>query len=165
MPDQVNKEQLLNDVRSKQAELEGILAQLSETQMTAPGVNEEWSLKDILAHLNSRQQRTLLNLHAAVHYEQPTVELIESEEAMNALNARFFENGKTLPLATVLADFRSLHRQMLEIVPTLSEEDLSDDQKFSWTGGEPLWYLVAGNTYGHIEEHLGDIQSWLANQS
>jgi hypothetical protein len=47
-------------------------------------------------------------------------------------------------------------------VQSLSEEDLIDPLRFAWMEGSPLFYLVAGNTYGHYQEHIDPIQQWLA---
>jgi uncharacterized protein DUF1706 len=47
------------------------------------------------------------------------------------------------------------------IIQAIPEEDLISSQRFAWTKGSPLWQLVAGDTYEHYQEHIGQIQKWL----
>ena len=57
MTEQMNKTKLLNEMHNGYTAFENLLAPLSETQMTTAGVNGEWSIKDILAHLAAWQKR------------------------------------------------------------------------------------------------------------
>jgi Protein of unknown function (DUF1706) len=45
----------------------------------------------------------------------------------------------------------------------MNEEDLIGPQRFAWMKGNPLYYLVAGDTYEHYEEHSKPIREWLVN--
>ena len=162
MEEQISRDKLLEEMRTKYAELEGMLEPLDETQMTTPGVYGEWSIKDVLAHLVSWQQRTLDRLYAAARNEEPTIPPISTDEEMNRLNEHFYQENKSRPLAEVLANFRSSHLQMLEAVQALSDESLADPQRFAWLKGDALWQLVAGNTYDHISEHIEPIRVWLS---
>ena len=158
----MDKTTLLDKIRTRQAEFEALLAPLNADQLTAPGVNGDWSIKDILAHLVSWQKRTLAYLDAAARQGKPDIEGISSDAEMNNLNARFYAGNKSRPLADVLADFKNTYAQVVETVQVVSEEDLIDPNRFAWLRGDPLWELVAGNTYEHIDEHIGSIQAWLA---
>ena len=44
----------------------------------------------------------------------------------------------------------------------MSEEDLTDPQRFAWAKGVSLWRYVAGDTYEHYLEHITSIQQWLS---
>ena len=149
-------------MRAKYAALEEILTPLDDTQMTTAGVNGDWSIKDIMAHITSWHHRLLGQLHVAMRNEKPTLPGITTDEEMHMLNEQFYQENKTRPLSEVLNDFHTSYRQIVESVQSMNEEDLIDPQRFAWMRGDPLWYLVAGDTYEHYLEHSQPIKDWLA---
>jgi hypothetical protein len=162
MAEQMDKAKLLDEMRTKYAALEDILAPLDETQMTTEGVNGDWSIKDVLAHITAWQHRLLVWLHAATQNEEPAISGLDSDEAMDRLNEQFYKENKSRPLDDVLTDFRTTYMQIVDEVQVLNEEDLTDPHRFTWMKGNPLWYIIAGNTYEHYQQHRGPIQEWLA---
>jgi hypothetical protein len=161
MAEQTDKASILNEMRTNYAALEEILKPLDKTQMTTEGVIPGWSIKDILAHIASWHYRLLTWLDAAIRNVEPIISGPDSVEEMDALNAQFYQENKSRSLDEVLTDFRTTHRQIMEIIQTMREEDLISPQRFAWTQGRPLWHLIAGDTYEHYQEHLKQIQEWL----
>jgi hypothetical protein len=161
MTEQVDKTSILNEFSTSYMALEAILTSLDKTQYFTEGVIPGWSIKDILAHIASWHHRLLRWLDAAVRNEEPTISGPDNVEEMDALNAQFYQENKTLPLDEVLADFRTSYRHILDIVQAMPEEDLMRPHRFAWTKGEPLWKAIAGDTYEHYQEHIAQIQVWL----
>lgn len=161
MAEQMDKAKILDEMRAKYAALEDFLAPLDETQMTTEGVNGEWSIKDVLAHITAWHHRLLDRLHAATRNEEPTLSGVVTDEEVDRLNEQFYKENKSRPLDDVLTDFRTTYLQIVDVVQVMNEEDLTDPHRFSWMKGNPLWYLVAGDTYEHYQEHKGPIQEWL----
>jgi hypothetical protein len=163
MSEQMNKASLLDAMRTGYTALEKTLAPLDEAQMTTPGVNGTWSIKDNIAHIVTWQRILLDRLHAAARDETPTSYGSDpADEDIDRLNEQFYQQSKSRQLAGVLADFRSIHAQIEEAVQSTSEEDLIDSQRFPWSKGVPLWRYVAGDTYEHYLEHITLIQEWLS---
>ena len=158
----MDKATLLDKIRTRQAEFEALLATLNEDQLNTPGVSGDWSIKDILAHLVAWQKRTLAYLDAVARQGEPGVESISSDAEMDELNARFYVGNKSRPLADVMTDFKNTYARVVAAVEALSEDDLFEPNRFAWLRGDPIWEQVAGNTYEHIDEHIGSIQAWLA---
>lgn len=165
MTGQMDKARILEEMRTKYTTLEEILSPLDETQMTAAGVTGDWSIKDALAHITSWQHRLLDRLHAAARNGEPTIPGISSDEEVDKLNEQFYQQNKSRPLVEVLEDFRASYQQIVDAVQALSEEDLVNPQRFAWMQGDPLWQIVAGDTYDHYEEHAQPIREWLARSS
>ena len=165
MAEQMDKASILDELRSKYAALEAILAPLDKAQMTTPGVIGNWSIKDILAHITAWQHRLLTWLHAARHNQKPTISGPDSEEEMDRLNEQFYQENKSRPLADVLGNFRSSYLQIMEAVQAIPEEDLIDPHRFAWLNGDSLRQLVAGDTYDHYQEHQQQIEEWLARSN
>jgi len=163
MSEQMNKASLLDAMRTGYAALEKTLAPLDEAQMTTPGVNGTWSIKDNIAHIGTCQHILLDRLHAAARDETPTSYGSDlTDEDIDRQNEQFYQQSKSRPLAGILADFRSTYAQIEEAVQSTSAEDLLDSQRFTWAKGVPLWRYVAGDTYEHYLEHITLIQEWLS---
>ena len=169
MSEQMNKAILLDKMQAGYAEMGDALAQLNEEQLTTPGVNGEWSVKDVLAHLAAWQRRILGGLHdpesVGSSEETDADESLSGEERTNRLNERFYQENKTRPLTGVLADFRDSYQEMVETVQAMPEEVLFNQNAFSWTRGTPIWEFVAGNTYDHYQEHIEPIRALAHTQN
>ena len=163
MPEQVDKTSILNEMSISYAALEEILTTLDKTQYFTEGVIPGWSIKDILAHIASWHHRLLMWLDAAVRNEEPTISGPDNVEEMDALNAQFYQKNKSRPLDEVLADFLTTHQQIMDIVQAMPEDDLMSPHRFAWSQGKPLWHFIAGDTFEHYQEHLAQIQEWLAS--
>ena len=61
----------------------------------------------------------------------------------------------------VLAGFQNSFQKTLKAVQALTEQDLIDPQRFEWREGDPLWHMVAANTWWHYKEHRETISRWL----
>jgi hypothetical protein len=157
MAEQMDKAELLNSMHTGYAVFETLLTPLSTEQMTRPGVNGEWSVKDILSHLTAWHRHLLHLIEVTKRSEEPSD--IPDGLTTDQINDQFYQQNKHRPLGEVLDDFRSTYRQVDDWVNALSEEGL---HKSPWPGSAPLWGYVAGNTYEHYEEHSRPIQEWLA---
>ena len=161
MTEQVDKISIIKEMDTSYAAFEEILTSLDKTQYFIEGVIPGWSIKDILAHIASWHHRLLMWLDAAIRNQEPTISGPESVEEMDAINAQFYQENKSRPLDEVLADFRTTHQQIFNIVQAMPENDLISPHRFAWSQGKPLWHLIAGDTFEHYQEHLAQIQEWL----
>ncbi|HLG62589.1 MAG TPA: ClbS/DfsB family four-helix bundle protein [Ktedonosporobacter sp.] len=157
MQEPFSKDRLLEAMRTGFAAFESFLAPLSEEQMTTPGVNDAWSVKDNLAHLAAWQWHALRLLQAVKDHVAPVDQYEGLTEEQQ--NERIYQQNKDRPLSEVQSEFRSSFEQVLAGVQSLTQEELEKQQ--SWLGERPVWPYVVGNTYGHYEEHTQIIQHWL----
>ena len=162
MTEQTDKASILNEMRTYYAALEEILTPLDKTQMTTEGVIPGWSIKDMLAHIASWHHRLLTWLDAAIRNVEPIISGPDSVEEMDALNAQFYQENKSRPLDEVLTDFRTTYQQIMDLIQAMPEDNLINPDRFAWSKGEPLWQAIAGDTYEHYQEHIAQIQEWLA---
>jgi hypothetical protein len=166
MSDPTNKTELLDTMQSSFAAFEALLAPLNEAQLIAPGVNGDWSIKDILAHITAWQERMANRLEAIVRHEdgaqiKPS---ITNEEEMNRFNDTTFTANHLRPLNDIQARFRASTQRLQASVEAANESDLFEPGRFAWMEGEPLWKNVGGNSFWHYGEHASMIEEWLASQ-
>ena len=53
----MNKSELINELQKEYGQWKALLDQIGPARMDQPGVNGDWSMKDIVAHLTGWQPR------------------------------------------------------------------------------------------------------------
>lgn len=161
--DPTNKVELLQQMQDGYTSFVALLTPLSEEQMTTPGVNGDWAIKDILVHLATWQRRMANRVEALSRGDEvnPNQPAINNEEEMNRFNDATFAANRSRPLDQVWSDFRSSYQDLLQSTRLLSENDLFNPHRYSWLEGSALWENIAGNSFAHYEEHAPMITAWL----
>ncbi len=157
----IAKNELLSRIQAGYTQFEAILAPLSDAQMTTPHVNGPWSVKDNLAHLTAWQDYLLSQLEGVLAHQEPPT-FMPGLSTEDEINERIYQENKDRPLTEVQAAFRASYQQVLAAVQAMSEPALNSPLPWR-ASGDPIWPFVAGNTFGHYEEHGGIIQRWLAD--
>ncbi|PZS03659.1 MAG: hypothetical protein DLM69_02775 [Candidatus Chloroheliales bacterium] len=161
----MNKAELLDDIRHEHERLEGLVGQLGEDQLTAPGVVGDWSVKDILAHITAWDRLLPGWLEAArigAHPKLPSEGYSWADE--DKLNEAIYKANKDAPPDKVMAGFQASYHRVLQEVGALSDEQLTEPQQYAWMHGKPLSSLVATDTSEHYKEFAEAIESWLDSQ-
>ena len=77
-------------------------------------------------------------------------------------NAHPVKGKRDIPLSGILAESQQVYAQFLEAAQTLSDEDLSDANRFrGLEEGSVPWQLIAGCSFDHYPEHIAVIRRWL----
>jgi hypothetical protein len=162
------KQELLRRIRERHAEMEERLASLSPAQMTAPVLDDGWSVKDSLAHL-AAWENNMLGWVGNYQRGEPIVRWApgfeidgdNSEQQLNRYNAFLFQQNKPRALDDVLDDFRETFVNIVATIEGLSDAEIFDENYFPARSGSPLLDLLIGDTYEHYDEHSGWIRAWL----
>jgi hypothetical protein len=81
---------------------------------------------------------------------------------LDNFNEQLYLDNKGKTLDEVLKDYADVHAKAVEIVAGMKESDLTDPDRFEWRNSDPIWHLVAGNTWLHYAEHRETISKWIA---
>lgn len=135
MPKPTNKQQLLDEAQKKYEALGRQFASFTPEEMVRPGVIGTWSIKDILAHLLEWQRMLMDWYEAELRGETPVV----PAEGYNwsqlpALNQTIYERCQDMALDDVRSQLDASHRHMLDVVASLSEEELFTPGRYAWIG-------------------------------
>jgi hypothetical protein len=154
----MSKTDLLGLIQRDRAQWETLLSSIPEAWMTEPGVEGEWSVKDIIAHIAWGEQENLGVVHARAVVGSELWQLPEDER-----NAVVFEQNRGRDLRDVLAESRRIFCLYREAVATLSEEDLNDPSRFAQMpeGWRP-WRILYDP--GHYHGHADSIRAWLGRR-
>ncbi len=161
----MNKAELLNDIRREHERLAKLVAQLGEDQLAAPGVVGDWSVKDILAHITAWDRLLPGWLEAArigAHPKLPSEGYTWADE--DKLNEAIYLQHKDEPLEQALADFSASYALVQREVDALSDEQLTDPQRYQWMHGKPLASLIATDSSEHYKDFADQIEQWLEAQ-
>jgi hypothetical protein len=160
----MNKSELLNWLQGEHQQWEKFLDQIGPARMEKSGVNGDWSMKDIVAHLTGWNRRLVARLQAAGRDEpEPPPHWPAHIQSEDEINAWIYESNRARSVREVLNESQQVFQQLLSVI-----EDLPDD-----VGIEPEWRLVwlgdqrfpAGEFFDHFhDDHEPDVRAWLERE-
>jgi hypothetical protein len=161
MPKPQNKSELLQAIDLERVKLNQSFEPLTETEMVQPGACEEWSVKDILAHLVDWEQRGLGWYRAGLRGETPKL----PDENYNwrqtpELNHEIYLRHKDLSLDEILGMYRESYEETLSAIDGMSDEELYTPKVYAWTGPHTLGTFVNANTAAHYRWASGLIRKF-----
>ncbi len=158
----LDKPKLLDLLRAEYAFLERTLTLVPAERRAEPGVEGDWSVKDIVAHLAAWQCRLLGWFAQARRGETPSIPAPGyTPEMIDALNARTAAEDRERPWDDILAEFRESYQRCLALAESLSEAELFAPTGFRGLIEASPWKPIADNTYAHYIEHVEPIRAWL----
>jgi hypothetical protein len=165
MIEEMTKPQLIEAITAGRKKFEATLSQLDEDQMTTPVLESGWSVKDVLAHIHVWETRMVQWLEVSQRGEIP--QMLPpgmTWDDLDTMNEETYLQNQDRSLSEVRAEFQRSFPKALDMVKSISEEDLIDPDRFEWREGKPLWFIVAANTFWHYDEHDKAIRDWLEDQ-
>ena len=152
MVDYKKKDDLLARIRKDRAAFAAVWAGLSDAQMTKrPGVQDDWSVKDLIAHIVWWENLMLENVIAVKN--NSAYHMIYD---IDAQNAEVFAAHQDDNLADVRAAFEANLAQLEEHIGALTEAQINDTRLPKY----PLLDHIIGDTYGHYEGHWADLERY-----
>lgn len=157
-----NKKELLDQIDSERESLDELLGTIPESKLSTPGVEAEWSIKDILAHIVYWE--TLM-----VGWLDETLKGLEPQmlppgktwDDLDEINQDAFLENQDRVLEDVIKSFHDHYPQAFKSVEAMPEDALMDPEKYAWRRGTPLWEMVVANTSWHYREHHKAIAEWI----
>ena len=144
------KKELLESIRTTRELLEKKFSKLSPKQMVWPGSMDDWSVKDILAHIVDWEQRFIEWYKAGQKGEIPkTPAPGYTWRELPKLNQEGFEQHKNDTLENVLERFEKSYLEILELVEGMEEQEIFEAEYYEWTGDSSLLPWIAANTSSH----------------
>lgn len=162
------KTELLRRIEVARHSLAKTLSPLTEAQITAQPEND-WSIKDHVAHLIP----WIAGMAALLRHQDRwaamglDAKLVKETEGFDRMNNILYETYKDWSWSEVLAGLNDVHQDLEDALTGLTDEDLLKSYGFyeSYSTEDedkrPIIGWLAGNTFGHYEEHQGWIETRL----
>ena len=124
------------------------LSSMSEEARKATGTVDDWSPKDVLAHV---VHWDLMMAKDIADRESKEPDL---DEDYNRTNARIWERYKDNSWQEIENRIDQTHETMKANLLELEEDDLVDPERFEWLNGRALWAAIASTNFYHALQHV-----------
>jgi hypothetical protein len=143
---------LLQRLDAAWAAFEASYAGLTDAQMTEPGVVEDWSVKDIIAHISTWEEEAQKHLPLIMEGGRPPRYV--SVGGIDAFNA---QQKRNLPLAEVLRQRDDIHHRLVDFVRNAPGDHFAGDTRAR--------RRLRLDTYSHYPIHTEAIRTWREQRS
>ena len=160
----MKKSELLNWLQEEYQQWEAFLDQIGPERMEQPGVNGDWTMKDMVAHLTGWQPRLISSIQAAQRGEPkpppPWPAYLQTEDEINAW---IYDSNKGRPVGEVLDESHRVFQQLLAVIGGLADDVRIDRIEpayhLVWVNGERF---PASEFFDHYhDDHEPDVRAWL----
>lgn len=158
----MNKAELLNSLQNEYQKWEAFLDEIDPTLMEQSGVNGDWSMKDIAAHLTGWHRWLVMRLQAAKRGEpQPTPPWPAQLQTDDEINAWIYESYRGRSMSEVREETHQVFRELFSIIEDLPYNlRIDEDWHLVWFGDQ---YFPTGEFFDHYrDDHEADVRAWLA---
>ncbi len=152
----------LSDYLEKITDEEMLLLPLERSGSMARS-GDDWSAKDVLAHLHEWHNMTLAWYESGLHGQPDIPAKGYTWKTAPALNHEIYKKYKDYDLEEIRRLFTKTHKKTREIVEILSEAELLTPGQYQWTGKLPLASYFAGSTLSHYRWAFTTIKKIIKN--
>ena len=153
----MNKDEVITRVRTERSRWNDIIAQINDDLMLKPGVEGDWSARDILAHV-IWYEREIVGLLRARAFVGSDLWALPVDER----NAGVYQETRSMTLEEVRAESERVFPDLLEQLEALPEDAYGDPSSFPGMPAEwEPWFIIAGNTFNHYPDHTESLRQLL----
>ena len=151
MTNVMTAQELLTLMAASRTRLLAAIDGLSPAEMVQPGVVDDRSVKDLLAHLAAWQSRLVRLLFQLSRNQKPQ----SDGRDVDTINAEIHAQQKDRALDLVLADFHGVYEQVRLRVAALDDQALGRR-----VGRATLEEIIRSDTDEHEDEHAAQLAAW-----
>jgi hypothetical protein len=144
-----DREEVRSLLEQAHDELLAAIDGLTPEQMNIP-VFADWSVKDILAHIVSWEEYTLLDFQRVARGHMPALASFKQQD-VDSFNSLVMSLRRNFPLDQVMEELEANRKATIAALVTLPDERLAQGQFAR------IWATI---TAGHDHEHAEDIRKW-----
>lgn len=147
----MNKQTILRKLEQAWEAFTSSFAGLSADQLQTPGVVDDWSVKDLIAHVSLWEEEALKHLPMVLQGGRPP-RYSTLYGGIDAFNARMTKQTQSLSLDIVLQQADKTHQQLIAYVQSVSDDQFTTETRFI--------RRLRLDTYRHYPIHTKAIQEW-----
>jgi hypothetical protein len=147
----VDRQRLLQRVDQAWLDFKESYAGLSDSQILEPGVQGQWSVRDILAHVTTWEEEALTHLPLILVGGRPP-RYSTTYGGIDAFNALMTDRKRHLSLAEVRRQLDEVHGRLIDYVCRAPEELFTGETRFR--------RRLRLDAYGHYPKHARAIRAW-----
>ena len=143
--------QLLAKLEKAWRDFQESYGDLSDSQMTTPGVAGEWSVRDVLAHVTTWEQEALKYLPTILEGRKPP-RYSATHGGIDAFNRIMTEQNRGLTLENVRRELEETHHRLVSFIQSVPEQEFRTETSFR--------RRLKLDTYSHYPKHAEAIRRW-----
>lgn len=170
------KTDLLDEIKERRAKLDALFDRIPKKRMLIPGVVENWTGKDLLAHIMVYDHWISGEIDHALRHGLPPrsrdVDYGDTDQRNHYWHTYFQEE----PLDQLKADARRVYADLIAAIEAASEDRLNMPVTFdehdnlvptTWDAPPmpvlwPLWRWITDQTSEHYPQHYQALERWIA---
>jgi hypothetical protein len=165
MPRPTTRSELLDATEAEYHSLLGIVTSVPEDLRELPGACDDWSVKDLLAHLDAWHEMFLMWDAVGLAGGTPAMPAPGYTWAqIPALNQEIYERHKRDPWDQVVSRLERSFTRVDEVIASYSNDDLFTKKRYPWTGSTSVGSYATSATSSHYAWAHKLIRRWLKNQ-
>ena len=161
-----SKKDLIGQIESAHAQLLEIVESIPRRRYAEPGVwGEDWTVKDLLAHLTEWEQMFLRWYRDGLAGEQPAMPAEGYKwNELPRLNREIWRKHRNTSWKRVREAFDQSYEEILSLTRSLSQRQLLTPAVFAWTRKNALTTYLGANTCSHYRAAIKILKRWLRRQ-
>jgi hypothetical protein len=164
MPRAKTKTQLIESSQKEFKALIEMVDAIPEQLLSAEGVCEVWSVKDILAHLHAWHMLFLTWYQVGMGGDEPPMPAPGlTWKQTPELNEMIYQEYKDEPFDQILISFQESFQVVFNIIKKHSDRELFTKKLYSWTGSTSLGSYLVSSTASHYSWAQDLIKKWKRN--
>ncbi len=136
--------------------LKASYAGLTTAEMLEPGVEGQWSVRDLIAHITWWEEEALTHLPLVLSGGRPPRYSL-TYGGIDAFNAKRMEEKRSLSLTDVIQQRDATHHRLTEYLRAAPLVELPSETRFR--------RRLRLDTYGHYRLHAEAIRAWRNHRS
>jgi hypothetical protein len=164
----MQKSELVQWFQGEVQQWNALLDHIGMARMEQSGVNGDWSMKDMIAHLTGWNRKLVAGILALQQGEpEPPPPWPDHLDTDDAVNVWLYESNRERPLRDVHDESQQVFQQLLTIVKALPEDVAIETVQ---QGGRAYYLMYLndqriqpGEFFDHFhDDHEPDVRAWLA---
>ncbi len=166
----LSKSLLLETMRAEREAWEAALFAIGEGRMLCPGLEGDWSARDVVSHATAYERWLLEWLEATGRGDAPRPSVLDDSDERRRDRAAH-KLTLSFPLDLTLGDSLLTFERLALAVERLSEKDLEDPSRAPhfvrrrWGEQTALAQAIASLTYEHYRAHLPAMRAWICEET
>jgi hypothetical protein len=136
--------------------LRSVVESVPESELTAAGVVEDWSIKDIMGHVAFWDERAAITLRAVTAGKPQDIPKGEGDNWVDEWNKREYLARKDKSFKDIRGEWITSHENARNALSETTDDSLAT----KYGQGKVIDYFE-GDTYTHYDEHADQIKAWL----
>lgn len=146
----------LNDARN---ELLALVRSLPAGRLETPGAVGDWSVKDVVGHIASWEDRLLTLAQMLLNGHGDKIDWISSDEALQAWNQKQYLRKRAWTWDEIIRDLALMREEVLWNIGWTAPEQLFQQHDLAVGAVSPAALLEG--IVEHDQEHVAQLRAWI----